>query len=668
MAEPPAPAENFGFPIGFSVSKMDPTVKPGQDFNAYAAGRYLSKASVPSNAMRVSSIDALVKNVETQLQSLVEESAKASPKAEKGSPLQQVGDFYASGLDEKGLEKLGIAPLQPELDAIAAIDSKEKLAPLLARLGANTNDLLIMSFAVGTDQKDRTRYALYAGDGALGMNRDNYLQPEAQAIRDGYKKYIADLLILAGSQPDQAKAAASKILEMETRVARKKLTPVELADAKKRFRTISWAEFLQLASNLDVNAFLEAMGLQPQAQITVVDYEAFKERNAMLAEYSLDDTKQLLRWEVLKRSTPYLARKFSQPEIAFKEVIYGKMDTPPQKQLVAAQISNLMGHPLSRLYVAKHFSEDTKRAVEDMVGRIKAEFRGRLVKNVWLSPETRKSALEKIDKCKITVGYPANWIDYSSVDIRRDDYLGNVFRLNRFLSARGIAKFGKPVSEDQFAAPGHTQPIDINAAYQADKNCIEIPAAFLQPPFYDPKADVALNFATMGAVIGHEITHGYDSTGRQYDADGNAHNWWTPSDDKKFDLETQKIVRQGDKFEVLPGLHVNGALAVTENLADVGGVSLGLGALKGYLQDHSEANHKIDGLTPEQRYFLAWAQIWADKTNEGVLRQTIPTDAHPPGIYRMASPSQHEAEFFKVFGIGPGDPMWLKEEDRIKLW
>jgi putative endopeptidase len=670
-AQTPAPAKgpqvNFGFPIGFSTSKMDPTVSPRRDFNHYVAGRYLAKATVPSDSMRVSSIDALVRGLDRQLQNLIEEAARTSQKASKGSPSQQVGDFYLSGLDEKRLTELGLTPLKAELDAIEAVDKKESLAPLLARLALTTGDQVVVGFSVGTDPQDRTHYVLYSGEGDLGMNRDNYLKPQAQPIRDAYKKYVADLLTLAGSQPDQARTAASKILELETRVARKKLTPVELVDAKKRFRKIAWSEFKQLISNVDIERYLGELGLSPQSQIIVVNYEALKERNAILGEWSLSDTKTLLRWELLKRSADFLSPAFAQPELAFRQVIYGKMDSPPRARHVAGQLPSLMGHPLSRLYVAKYFSPENKRAVEDLVGRIKAEFRARLVRNAWLSPQTRKYALEKIDKCKITVGYPSQWIDYSRVEIRRDDYLGNVLRINRFRAQRELAKLGKPVSEDQFAA-AQTLPVVINAAYQADKNCIEIPAAFLQPPFYDAKADVALNFGTMGAVIGHEMTHGFDSTGRQYDANGTAFNWWTPSDNEKFATEAQKIVRQGNKFEILPGLHVNGALAVTENMADVGGVSLGLAALKGYLHDHPQANRKIDGFTPEQRYFLAWGQVWADKAKEGFLRQTTPTDAHPPGIYRLASPAQHEAEFFKAFGIRPGDPMWLDDKDRIKLW
>jgi putative endopeptidase len=302
------------------------------------------------------------------------------------------------------------------------------------------------------------------------------------------------------------------------------------------------------------------------------------------------------------------------------------------------------------------------------VARIKSEFRGRVETSRWLAPATRREALAKFDTMKVGVGRPAQWIDYAAVDIRRDDYFGNVARINEFRLRRALARFGKPVQEDGFAVPNATQPTDINAAYQSDKNSIEIPAAFLQPPFYDPKADPALNFCSLGAVIGHEFTHGFDSLGRLYDSNGNVRDWWTAADAKHFEQEAQKLVRQASAVEVLPGLHINGQLSVGENLADVGGVSLGAAALKRYLQDHPQQNRKIDGLTQTQRCYLAWAQAWADKANEGWLRQVLPVDGHPPGVYRMLAPAQHERSFYEAFGIRAGDPARLDPKNRVALW
>ena len=311
---------------------------------------------------------------------------------------------------------------------------------------------------------------------------------------------------------------------------------------------------------------------------------------------------------------------------------------------------------------------ESRREVEAMVARVKAQFRARIERNGWLSKETQAQALAKLDKTEINVGYPSKWIDYTSVVIRRDDYVGNAMRLNEFLVRRGLAKLGKPVERDQFASSEATLPIIINAAYDPSWNGIEIPAAFLQPPFYDPKADPAVNYCTMGAVIGHELTHGFDSSGRLYDATGNVRDWWTPADAQRFAAETAKLAKQADAFEILPGLRLNGALEVTENLADVGGVALGYGALQEHLREQPAANLTIDGFTPSQRCFLAWGQLWAAKANEGAMRQTLPTDSHPPGLYRMAAPLQHEKAFYEAFGIRAGDRMWLDPGDRVTIW
>jgi putative endopeptidase len=659
---------NFGFPLGFSVEKMDANADPRQDFRRYAAGRWLDAAKIPSDSVRISNIDVLVKVVEAQQLALLEEAARDSINAPKGTPLQQVGDFFAAGMDESRLIELGVKPLQPELDRIAKIQDKKSLAEEVARLNLLTDDILLLGLVVGTDPSDRTRSKIYIGDAELYMGLDNYLKPEAQPIRAAYVKLITDSLVIVGNAPEVAAAVAAKVLAMDTRIAAKKLTPVELQDPAKRFVGMSYANFKAQLSNFDVDTLFRSQGMPTSGELIVVQANALRERNAMLAELSLDDTKAYLSWELLRRSTAYLTPAFLGPQQAFSQAMYGKIDMPPLNQRMAAVVPNKLGHPLGQVYVNKHFSTDTKREVEDLIQRVRAEFRERVAKNSWLEPSTRAEALKKLDAARIDVGYPATWIDYSDVDIRRDDYLGNVQRINEFVGRRNLAKYGKPVVEDGFAMAGHTLPTVINAAYQSDRNGIEIPAAFLQAPFYDPKADPASNFCALGAVIGHEITHGFDSQGRQYDEKGNFRNWWTDADAQRFVSEANKLVGQADAVEVLPGLHINGQLAVGENLADVGGISLGHAALKKYLREHPEKDRTIDDLSQDQRCFLSWAQVWADKSNEGWLKQKTPTDPHPPGVYRMIAPAQHEQGFYEAFGIRAGDPMWLQEKNRVTIW
>ncbi len=672
---PPAPPpaddaamKNFGFPYGFSVEKMDRTADPRKDFRRYAAGRWMDAAKIPSDTVRISGIDVLVKRVDAQILSLLEDAARASATAAKGSPAQQVGDLFASGMDEKRLTDLGLAPLGPELDRIAAISDRKGLAEALAHLAAVTNDAVLLAPTVSTDTADRQRYAVYLVDPGLPMGLDNYLGADAQKIRDAYLKRIAGHLVLAGSTPEEASAGAAKVLAIETRIAGKKLTPVEKRDPAKRFTRMRYAEARSMLGNLDLDAQFAALGLPTVDEVIVAEQASLKERNALLAELPLADTRVYLRWELLRRMSAYLTPAFVEINMAFSEAMYGKMDTPPRKRLVAEVISGALGHPLGQLYVARHSSPESRRAAEDLVALVKSEFRGRIEKNSWLSPTTRREALTKIDGLKVGVGYPAEWIDFTGVEIRRDDYFGNAARINEFQTRRDLARLGKPVREDAFAIPSSTLPTVVNAGYQPSSNRIEIPTAFLQAPFYDAKADAAVNFCSLGAVIGHEFTHGFDSQGRLFDATGNVRDWWTAADAKRFAAETRKLVTQAAAVEVLPGLHINGELSVGENLADVGGVSLAHAALLKYLRAHPKENRKIDGLSPSQRCHLAWAQSWADKSNEGWLRQVLPVDGHPPGLYRMVAPSQHDWSFYEAFDIRRGDPMWLDVKGRAAIW
>jgi predicted metalloendopeptidase len=631
------------------------------------AGKWFDAAVIPGDTVRVSGMDILARQVERQVGVIVAEAAAASATAAKGTALQQVGDYYASGMDTARLASLGVTPITAELDAIL-VDSPTAIARTLAHLLTVLNEPVMAAVLVSADMSDRTRYAVFIGDAELPMGLDNYLKPETAPIRKAYTEMIAAKLAIAGSSAADASRIAAKVVEIETRVARKKLTPVQMANPNVRFVRMPFAKAQAMLSHIDLPAYLAALGLPPQNDVIVMNAAALAERNAMLGELPASDTRDYLRWELLRFTSAYLSPAFLEPSMAFSRAIYGTIDTPPREKLVSGDVSKRLGHPVSQLYVGKHFPAASKAAATALIGEVRSTFRARLEANTWLSPATRAQAIEKLDKMVILVGYPDRWIDSSSVDIRRDDYMGNVFRLNAWSSRRELARFGKPITYDDFADSGSTQPIDINAAYNPGRNNIQIPAAFLQQPFYDPKADAAVNYCTLGAVIGHEITHGFDSSGRLYDGAGNVRSWWTDADGQAFAAQAQKLVAQGNAFQVLPGLTVNGALSVGENLADVGGLSLAYEALTAHLAQHPDAAKPIGGFTPQQRCFLAWGQAWADKGNEGWLRQVTPTDPHPPGIYRLLAPAQHEKGFFEAFGIKSGDPSWRAEKDRVAIW
>lgn len=660
----------FGFPAGFSAGKMDTTASPRRDFTRYAAGRWFDAMEIPADQMGVSGLALMNKRTDVLLQQTVEAAARAAASAGKGSPAQQVGDLYAAGLDEARLKALGAAPLQPVFQRIRGIADKGQLAAEIARLQLETNDAILFGGVVIPGIRDKGRYVFLVSDSALMLgNFEDYYKPEAASYRTAYLKYVAEVLVLAGFDPGEARAFADKALAIETRVARVRQPLLEQNDPDKRFIPMAYADLKALTPAFDWDAYFATLGMSPPAEVTAIETRAMAERSAMLAELPLEDIRMFLAWEYLRRVAGRLSTDFDGPRLALARTYYGAgYALPARPKQVVQALAAAIGHPLARLFVERHFSPESKRAVEDMVRRVHAEFRARLEKNRWLTERTRRQALAKLDKVKITVGYPEKWIDYAGVDIRPGDYFGNLARISEFLARRNLARWGGPVAEDEFADPAATLPTVINAAYDPMRNAIEIPAAFLQAPVYDPKGDPAINFCTIGAVIGHEITHGFDSGGRHYDEIGRVRNWWVKADEVKFNKETQKLVRQSRAFQVLPGLHANGELTVTENLADVGGVAFAHGALSRYLKEHPEEDRVIDGLTQAQRCFVAWGQIWSDKMREGFLRQITATNPHAVGQYRAFAASQHEPGFFKAFGIRPGDPMWLAPKDRARIW
>jgi predicted metalloendopeptidase len=677
-AEGPAPfssgpqpdvENNFGFPLAFDPSKMDTSVDPRQDFARYAAGRWLDVATIPGDSPYISGIVLMNKRVERQVNDLLVDAARRSQSAAKGTPLQQVGDVYAGGMDVERLGKLGAAPLMPEWDRIAKIDGAKSLATALARLELIANVPVVIGASVGTDLEDPTRYSVVVADGDLPLPAlEHYLSPELANVRAAYLGVIADSLALAGVPPAEAKVRAARVLEMETRIAGKKLTPVQKRDVRAAVQRMPYAQLKAALPHTDLDTLFTELGLPTSGDVLVADIGAIRERDAMLGAYPLEDTKAYLQWEALRLTSPYLTPRFIDVQADLTRALTGQTDVPKRELVVAQSVSGGLGHALGQLYVARYFPAQSRKDAEEVVGNVRAQFRKRLEQNEWLSASTRAYAIEKLDEMNIVVGYPERWIDTSTVDIRRDDYFGNMLRLNEFASRRALARLGQPVSEDAFADTKHTLPTVVNAAYSPDRNGIEIPAAFLQPPFYDPQADAAVNYCTLGAVIGHEITHGFDSMGRLFDANGALRDWWGPADGEAFVARSRNLVEQANAFEVLPGVHLNGELSSGENLADVGGVMLGYEALQAYLQAHPEENRKIDGFTPQQRCFLAWAQNWADKMHPGLIRTLAASDPHPPGRYRMIAPSRNLQGFYDAFGVRPGDAMWIEPAKRVDIW
>ena len=660
---------NFGFPLGFAVSKMDLSADPRQDFERYAAGRWLDKATLPADLGNLDSIGLLNKQVERQVATLLVDAAAASPNAKKGTPLQQVGDFYAAGMDVERLKALGATPLRPEWDRIAKIDGPKSLAEELARLALLTNHPVFVDVSVTLDLKDPTKYVVAAGDPDLAMPaREDYLEADLAPVRAAYVQTITDSLVLAGVPAEQATARAAKVLEIETRIAGKRLTEEQKRDVNATYQTRPYAEIKAALSPLDLDAYFQALGLPTGVDLLVTEADALKERGAVLADYPLADVKDYLQWEVLRLMSPYLSPGFVDAQAPLIRALTGQAEMPKRETVVAGSVGHTLGHALGQLYVERYFPAKSRADAEAVLTDVRAELRQRLEQNTWLTAPTKAYALEKFDKIKIVVGYPDKWIDYSSVDVRRDDYFGDATRLNEFSRRRMLSRLGTPPAPDRFADPDHTLPTIVNAGYSPDMNGIEIPAAILQPPFYDPKADAAVNYCTLGAVIGHELTHSLDSFGRLFDANGALRDWWTPADIAAFDERSKNLIAQANAYEVVPGVYLNGQLSSGENLADLGGVMLGYNALQTHLKANPAEDHKIDGFTPQQRCFLAWAQVWAEKIQPELLRTHAASDPHPPGAYRMVAPARNLQGFYDAFGIRPGDKMWHSPKDRVVMW
>jgi putative endopeptidase len=653
--------------LGYSPQSMDRTSDPRQDFYRYAAGNWLRQIEIAPSDADAGSFTLLAHQLDRQLLTLIQQSASATSAA-KGSAQQQVGDFYKAAMDDARRDAVGLQPLAADLRRIAAAGSKPaELGTLAGRVqDAYGGSPLINAFAM-PDAKNSSTAVLVLVPGAQMLEQDEYAKPESQHLRESYRRYIAALLTAAaGDAPEAASNHASRILALEARSAAAMMTPLQMRDPANTYNMMTLAQAQALVPALDLRAFLKAQGITAPARVQVLDVNALRALQRLLTEQSADDVKLLLRWYTLASRASELGRPYRTLEADFTRTRRGLKVTPEPERVVTQQIGAQLYHPLSQLYVAANFPASVRREITEMVGHIKDEFATRLRSNAWLDDATRRAALEKLNKMDIQVGYPAQWVDFSGLDIRPDDHFGNVQRAARFAFQREVGQVGKPVLGNRFAVATKTTPISVNSAYNFTTNTIDITAAILQPPFYKPGADVAVNYCTIGAVIGHELTHGFDSLGRQFDPQGNLHNWWTAEADSRFKHRTDVLIDQYNRYEILPGLMHNGAMTVTENTADLGGITLAHAALRRYVARNPLP--VVDGLSADQRCFVAWTQMWAFKARSERLRYLVSVDVHAISSVRAVAPLLHLDAFHEAFGTRPGDTMWRDPKQRIVIW
>lgn len=650
-------------PAGFPLSNLDPKADPCTNFYQYAAGGWMNNNPMPATESRWGSFNMLAKSNDVKIRAILD--AASIKKSAKGTPEQLVGDMYAAALDTAALDKLGAKPLAPLMAEINALRATKEIPTLMAKLRPLGIGGLF-SFYVGIDAKDSEANRVQLGQGGLGLpDRDYYLKMDAEnkRIRAEYVKHIDLMFALAGQKEPKA---GERILSMETELAKISMSRVERRDPDKTYNKYSSEEFY---SNPDWSAFnwMEYFTLMmvPEFDAIIVGQPDFlKGMVAMFEQYPIADWKTYFRWQVINGASNIMTTAMERESFSFyKGVLSGTQVMKPRWERAVDLVNGSLGETLGQLFVKDHFSPDAKKRVSAMVEELRTSFGERIEALDWMSPDTKNQAMKKLAAFNYKIGYPDKWKDYSMVDIKRNTLYVNMQNINKRRFQLMIEKIGQPVDKDEWGMTPQT----VNAYYSASRNEIVFPAGILQAPFFDPKADDAVNYGGIGAVIGHEFSHGFDDKGSKFDAQGNLRNWWTEGDRIKFEERTTKIVEQYGRFEVLDSLYVNGALTQGENIADLAGLTMAYYALKNSIAKNGEPP-VIDGFTWQQRFFLGWTHVWSQNISEKELRRRILTDSHSPGKERVLGPLTNMPEFWEAFNCNPGMPMVAEDDVRVTIW
>jgi endothelin-converting enzyme/putative endopeptidase len=637
--------------LGFSVKNIDATANPCTNFFQYACGSWLKNNPIPADQARWGRFDQLEERNRDVLREILEAASK--PDAGRDLTARLIGDYYAACMDEKTVEAAGLKPLEDELGQIRGLRDKAQLAAVVARLQREGADVMFQ-FSSGQDFKDSNQVIAQVDQGGLGLpERDYYLKQDAQSakLRGEYVEHVARMFVLAGETAAEARAGAETVMKMETALAEGSLDIVSRRDPEKVYHKIATREMETLSPVFHWNEYLRASGAPEFASVNVAWPAYMEALNGAIGRFSLADWKTYLTWHVLHAAAPLLPEAFVKENFDFYgKTLTGTTEIRPRWKRCADFTDAELGEALGKKFVEKTFGAEGKARTLKMVDALEKALGQDLEQLPWMTAETKKQALVKLRAIANKIGYPDQWRDYSSVAIRRDDPVGNTERANAFEFERQLKKIGKPVDRQEW---GMTPPT-VNAYYDSSMNDINFPAGILQPPFYDNAMDDGVNFGGIGMVVGHELTHGFDDEGRQFDAKGNLRDWWTPEDAKEFEKRAACIEREYSKFEVAPGAMVNGKLTLGENTADNGGVRIALMAL---LNTIGGTEKKIDGFTPEQRLFLAFGQVWCVNEREAALRMQVKTNPHAPGKERVNGVVQNMPEFQRAFSCQAGQPM-----------
>lgn len=643
---------------------MDFTTKPGDDFMRYAGGTWLQNNPVPPKETRWGSFTILRDFNVKAVRQILEESA-ADKQAAAGSVKKRVGDFYTAAMDSLTIEQAGFEPLRLDYQRAGSVRNVNDVINEIAYQRRNAIGGPLFGFFVGQDRKNPQNMIVQLTQGGTSMpDRDYYLKsdPRSKRIQTAYDTYLVTLFKLAGESEDKAKQKASSVFNLEKKLAEAQLARVELRDPYKTYNKFAVADFSTRTPSFDWKNLLGKLEVSGQDTFLVNNPKFFAVVDTLLNQTPIADWQNYLQWNVLRAGSPYLSKPFVDANFAYTQALTGQKVMTPRWQRMSSLTDGTIGELLGQLYVEKHFKPAAKARMDELIKNLVKAYEIRIKGLEWMSETTKKKALDKLYAFTPKIGYPSKWRTYDGLDITNKTFFQNLRNAGRWAYTDMISQLGKPVDKTRF---GMTPPT-VNAYYNPVNNEIVFPAGILQYPFFHAEADDAFNYGAIGAVIGHEISHGFDDSGSQYDKDGTLRNWWTDEDLTKFKARAKKLQEQYDAYVVLDTVHVNGKLTLGENIGDLGGLNAAYEAFK--MTEQGKSNTKIDGFTPDQRFFLAWAQVWRANTLAETTAQLIITDPHSPSEFRTIGPLVNMDAWYKAFDVKPTHKLYKKPEDRIKIW
>lgn len=644
------------------LANLDTTVSPAADFDNYSNGGWKKRFPIPDEKSRFGAFDLLADTGEVQVQKLITEIA--SKKQDAGTVGKKIADFYNTGMDTAKIEANGLAPVQPLFDQISAIQTKEGVMKVVSDFHSK-GIYPLFSFFSNADQKNSEMVVAYLYQGGLGMpDRDYYIKDDerSKGIQTAYLIHLQKMFALTGADEATAKINASVVYKLEKRMAAASMTKLEQRDPQKIYHKMNLVGLQKISQEINWAAYFESIGLKNPGDFIVSQPDFVAELGKMLKEVSVDDWKLYLKWQVVNELSSYLPSTFVDQNYDFYgKTLSGQIAQRPRWKRVQGSTNNALSEAIGQMYVQKYFPAEAKKRMLELVGNLKISLGERIKQLAWMSDETKTKALEKLNAITVKIGYPAKWRDYSSLEVSTDSYVANVLRAYNFDFKYMIGKVNKPVDRTEWKMP----PQMVNAYYNPTMNEIVFPAAILQPPFFFMDGDDAVNYGAIGVVIGHEMTHGFDDQGRQYDKVGNLADWWTSDDAKRFGERTKVLANQFSSFTVLDTLKANGELSLGENIADLGGLNVAYNALQKVLTGKEKP---IDGFTPDQRFFLAYGHLWAQNIRDKEIVRRTKDDVHSLGRFRVLGPLKNMLEFYKAFDVKEGENMFLKETDRAVIW